>query len=114
MITEEIFQAFLKCETKSFLKLSNDVGERCEVNDWQRQVSKGFLEKCRATLCAGYADGERLSSASLPPSLNDNKGKLVINSKSRVSNEHSGVEPAIKNEVRYVITSRPIIHISPS
>jgi len=35
LITEEIFQAFLKCETKSYLKFSGAVGLQREFSDWQ-------------------------------------------------------------------------------
>lgn len=91
MITEEIFQAFLKCETKSFLRLSNHVGERCEVDDWHRRVSENFLEKCRATLCADYADREYLSSASTLPYLKDNKCQLVLNYVARSTEIQSNI-----------------------
>ncbi len=46
LITEEIFQAFLKCETKAYLKSSGVDESRCEYNVWQQRYFEDFKQRC--------------------------------------------------------------------
>lgn len=52
LITEEIFQAFLKCETKAYLKYPSTVGVQREGIDWQRRLIEDFRQKCAINLRA--------------------------------------------------------------
>jgi hypothetical protein len=44
LITEETFEAFLKCETKSHLYLQRAVGVQSEFSEWQRNLRQKFKE----------------------------------------------------------------------
>jgi predicted RecB family nuclease len=77
LITEEIFQAFLKCEMKAFLRLSNGA-ESSEFSDWQRHAVEDYRENCCSKLRSTCRDDECFSS--IPPLQSlENKCRLVIN-----------------------------------
>jgi len=78
LITEEVFAAFLKCETKSFLKAS-DTGVANEFGDWQRRRAEDYKQKCFAQLCSKLREDECLFAASLPQALESPKHRLVLN-----------------------------------
>jgi predicted RecB family nuclease len=44
-ITQEIFEAFLRCRTKSYLYSNGAVGTRLEFSEWEQHVQKEFKEK---------------------------------------------------------------------
>lgn len=78
LITEEIFHAYLNCETKSFLKFSNNVGSQLEFSDWQDHVIENFRKKCCIKLRSDFRDDECLSGILLPQALEGNKCRLII------------------------------------
>ena len=45
-ITEDIFQAFLQCETKASLKFSGTVGLQHEFSDWERNRIENYKQQC--------------------------------------------------------------------
>jgi predicted RecB family nuclease len=79
LITEEIFGAFLKCEMKSCLKLTNEIPCPNEVSEWQRYDAEAFREKCRFKLRFDFGDGERLSALSPLASLENSESRLLLN-----------------------------------
>ena len=42
LITEDIFGAFLQCETKSHFTLAGAVGDRREFSNWERQRTEDY------------------------------------------------------------------------
>jgi hypothetical protein len=78
-ITEEIFQAFLRCETKSYLKLSSEVEISRGLSDWQRRVFEECRDKCAAKLCADLRGSGCVTGVPLLQSLADDKCRLLIN-----------------------------------
>src|SRR5262249_4100748 len=47
-ITQEVFEAFLKCPTKSYLRSKNVVGAYSEFGEWQQRVQERFKQTaCR-------------------------------------------------------------------
>lgn len=44
LITEEVFEAFLRCETKSYLYSKGALGTNTEFSDWQRHVREEFKQ----------------------------------------------------------------------
>jgi predicted RecB family nuclease len=78
LITNEIFQAFLKCETKSYLKLSGEIGTRHSFTDWRLSIIEDFTRECRIRLCANYRDAEYLLYSSSLQDLENNKYRLVF------------------------------------
>ena len=79
LITEEIFQAFLKCETKAYLKYPSAVGVQGEGSDWQRRLIEDFRQKCAIKLRSQFPEDECLVGASLPQIPENGKPRLVIN-----------------------------------
>ena len=78
LITEDVFEAFLKCETKSHLKFSATAGDQNEFRNWQRQHIENFWQQCRARLCSKFGEDECLSGASLSKALGNTKICLVL------------------------------------
>lgn len=78
LITEEIFQAFLKCKTKSHLKASGAVGPECEFADWQRRLLEDFKRKCCIQLRSNLREDECLTATFPPEGLENSKYRLVI------------------------------------
>ena len=66
LITDEIFQAFLQCETKSHLKLSGAVGDQREFPDWERNLVEDYKQKCHRQLCADFREAEYLVGGTFP------------------------------------------------
>lgn len=78
LITEEIFEAFLKCETKSYLQASGAVGPECEFTDWQRHLLEDFKRKCCIQLRSNLREDECFSGTFSPEGLENSKYHLVI------------------------------------
>jgi predicted RecB family nuclease len=51
-ITEEIVAAFLKCETKAYLKQRGVLGVQTEVSQLRQHQRNEYRESCRALLCS--------------------------------------------------------------
>ena len=78
LITEDIFRAFLKCETKSYLKFSGTVGLQHEFTDWERNLVEDYKQKCCIQLRPNFREDECLVGPSLPQDFQKNKCRLVI------------------------------------
>ncbi len=78
LITEEIFQAFLKCETKAYLKHLSVVGAQREASDWQRRLIEDFRQKCAINLRSQFLEDECLVGVSLPQIPEKGEHLLVI------------------------------------
>jgi len=54
LVTEKVFEAFLRCETKSYLYSKGALGTNTEFSDWQRHVREQFKqagwERLRSTV----------------------------------------------------------------
>jgi predicted RecB family nuclease len=78
LITEDIFQAFLKCETKSYLKLSGAVGDHCEFSDWEGKLIEEFKHQFYAELRSNYQENEILLDATLAQVFGNSECRLVF------------------------------------
>src|SRR5712691_1033891 len=78
LITDEIFQAFLQCETKSHLKLSGAAGDQREFPDWERNLGEDYKRKCYRQLRANCREAECLVGVSFPQDLENSLCRLVI------------------------------------
>src|SRR5215472_732024 len=78
LITNEIFQAFLNCELKSYLKLSGAVASQREFTDWQQHLAEDYKQKCATRLRAGFAENECLFGIPFQRDLENNEYRLVI------------------------------------
>jgi predicted RecB family nuclease len=77
-ITEDIFQAFLQCETKSYLKFSGAVGLQHEFSDWDRNRIENYKQQCCDRLRSEFLNDECLVSTALPSDFDKSKCRLVI------------------------------------
>ena len=46
LITDDIFQAFLQCETKAHLKLAGAAGDQREFPEWERHLVEDYKQQC--------------------------------------------------------------------
>jgi hypothetical protein len=56
VITAEIFDAFLKCESKAYFKSSGQIGEPDELLNWQREVKQEFRRSCQSRYRSIFLD----------------------------------------------------------
>ena len=56
IITAEIFDAFLKCESKAYFKSSGQIGEPDELTNWQREVRQEFRRSCQSRYRSIFQD----------------------------------------------------------
>jgi predicted RecB family nuclease len=77
-ITEDIFQAFLRCETKSYLKFSGAVGLQREFTDWERNFVEDYKQKCCVQLRSNFSEDECFVGTSLPQDFEKNKYRFLI------------------------------------
>ena len=68
MITQELFAAWLRCETEAFLKVVGTDGGPHEFLDWQQWMFDDYKHKSSVRLRANYRTDE---SGLATPSLND-------------------------------------------
>lgn len=69
-ITDDIFEAFLKCNSKAYLKSSGQSGDPSEPTDWQRKVREEYRQSCQSRCRSIFPDGP---DAPQPSFLNDLK-----------------------------------------
>src|SRR5437868_1695929 len=77
-ITDEIFQAFLKCETKAYLKSANSDAAHPEIADWRQHVVESYKEICCARLRSAFSQDECLVGPSAPQDFENNRYRLLI------------------------------------
>lgn len=78
-ITEEIFQAFLKCKTKCYLRISGTVGLQPEFRDWERFLAEDFQQKCSHRLLSNFQQDECFVGTPSSQELENKKYRIVIN-----------------------------------
>ena len=80
IITAEIFDAFLKCESKAYFKSSGQIGEPDELTNWQREVRQEFRRSCQWRYRSIFQDA---FDASQPLSLDEVKSGSRLRDRSR-------------------------------
>ena len=78
LITDDIFQAFLQCETKSHLKLAGAVGDQREFPDWERNLVEDYKRQCHRQLRADLREAECLVGGAFPQDLENSGCRLVM------------------------------------
>jgi len=66
LVTEKVFEAFLRCETKSYLYSKGALGTNTEFSDWQRHVREQFKQAGWERLRSTVRDSNAASWALLP------------------------------------------------
>jgi hypothetical protein len=77
-ITDEIFQAFLKCETKAYLKSANSDAAHPEIAEWRQRVVENYKGICCARLRSAFSEAECLAGTSAPQDFKNNRYRLLI------------------------------------
>src|SRR5947209_15695780 len=95
LITDEIFQALLHCETKSYLNLSGEIGTQHIFTDWRLSLIENYTRECRVRLCANYREAECLLLESSLQDLENSKYRLVFACMVRAQNIQSHI-PALE------------------
>jgi len=57
-VTREVFEAFLKCPTKSYLRSKNVVGVYSEFGEWQQHVQERFKQAACRQFCSSVPEDE--------------------------------------------------------
>jgi len=77
-ITEEIFQAALHCETKSYLKFTGVVGDSCEFTNWEQKRIDDFKKQYFSHLLLRYREEEYLVGGSISLALTKKGGQCCL------------------------------------
>jgi predicted RecB family nuclease len=78
LINEELFAAFVNCETKSFLKVTGTKGDRPEFLDWQRRILNDYKQKCCLRLQVNCHKNEYFLGSLSLENLRNNRYRFVI------------------------------------
>src|SRR6266849_2573971 len=78
LISEDIFRAFLRCETKAYLKFLGATGDQREFTDWERNLVEDYKQQCCIQLRSNFREDECLIGTLLPQALENNMYRLVI------------------------------------
>lgn len=70
MISRDIFEAFLRCESKGHLKSLGQTGDATGISDWEREVREDYRQSCRSR-CGLISPG--VLDAPMPSYLEDLK-----------------------------------------
>jgi len=77
LITEDIFGAFLQCETKSHFTLAGAVGDRREFSNWERQRTEDYQHQFCIQLRSNCHDGELLRGVTLAQAFDNNQCRFA-------------------------------------
>jgi predicted RecB family nuclease len=78
VITEDIFGAFLQCETKSYLTLAGAVGDRRQLTDWERQLTEDYQQQFFTRLRSHCRDSELLRGVTLAQALAQHQCRFAL------------------------------------
>ena len=94
-ITEEIFEAFLKCRTKSYLYSNRVVGTRSEFGVWEQQVQEDFKESCQRQLRCTLSGDEWFQGTPSSQSIEQQRYRFIFDCRAattRISARLHGLE----------------------
>jgi len=78
VVTDEIFDAFLKCESKAYFKSSGRIGEPDELVNWQREIRQEFRRSCQARYRSIFLDALDAPQPSLLDELKSGKHHIFL------------------------------------
>src|SRR4029434_4830623 len=78
IITDDILQAFLQCETKTHLKLAGAVGDQREFPEWERTLVEDYKQQCYTPWRADGGEAACLAGVVLPHDLDNNRCRLAM------------------------------------
>ena len=78
LITDDIFQAFLQCETKAHLKLTGAVGDQRAFSEWERHLVEDYKQQCYRQWRADFGEAACLVGVALPQDLDNSQCRLAM------------------------------------
>jgi predicted RecB family nuclease len=78
LITDDIFQAFLQCETKAHLKLAGAAGDQRGLPAWARHRVEAYKRQYHLHMRADCREDECLVGVALPQDLSHSLWRLVM------------------------------------
>lgn len=77
-ITHDVFQAFLKCETKAHLRFSGSAATECDLKDWQNRIVEEYRQQYRIT-CRNHSGENSYSiGESFPQDFDDPNTRFIF------------------------------------
>src|SRR6266850_4892058 len=89
LITDDIFQAFLQCETKAHLQLSGAAGDQRAFPDWECTLVDDYKRQCHRQLCAAFQETECLIGGVFPQDLANRGRRLMLDCRVRAQEMQS-------------------------
>ena len=99
IITAEIFDAFLKCESKAYFKSSGQIGEPDELVNWQREVRQEFRRSCQSRYRAVITDAFDAPQPSFLDELKSGKHHILLDCRLEAGRLQSRID-AVENVTR--------------
>jgi predicted RecB family nuclease len=78
LITDDIFHAFLQCETKAHLKLAGAVGNQRQFPEWERHLVEDYKQQCYRQWRADFGEAACLVGVTFPHDLDSSGCRLVM------------------------------------
>jgi predicted RecB family nuclease len=78
LITDDIFYAFLQCETKAHLKLTGAVGDQRAFSEWERHLVEDYKQQCYRQWRADYGEAACLVGGAFPHDLDHSGCRFVM------------------------------------
>ena len=83
LITDDIFQAFLQCETKAHLKLAGVPGDHQAFPEWERHRVEAYKRHYHLHVRPDCREDECLVGVALPHDLSHSLWRYVIDCRGR-------------------------------
>src|SRR5262249_46909001 len=78
LITDDIFHAFLQCETKAHLKLAGAVGDQREFPAWERHLVEDYKQQCYRQWRAAFGEAACLVGGAFPHDLDHSQWRFML------------------------------------
>jgi len=117
-ITTHLFEAFLKCHTKCYLRSLGETGSGNAYADWVRTQNESYRSEGIKRLMEGAAPGEFVDDPASTKNLKTTKWRLAVNLVARAKNLESSIhavervpsegqgQPAQFIPIRFIFTNK--------
>src|SRR5437016_3758321 len=78
LITNDVFQAFLKCETKAYLTFSGAVATECELKDGQHRIVEEYKRRYFVMCSANCDESPSRIGTSFPQDFDDQNTRFIF------------------------------------
>ena len=78
LVTDDIFQAFLQCETKAHLKFAGAAGDHRTFPEWERTLIEDYKQQCHRQWRAAFGEAACLVGGAFPHDLDTSRCRFVL------------------------------------